>query len=206
MVLRSAPWPPAMSAPYSTGAPLVHMSALPAGSGGGGSTRSSLHGWDFWRSINSPRFVTAPMVDQSELAFRSLTRKLGAELCYTPMLHARLFSEIPSYREVHFDALAGEGPLFGQLAGHDPNVVVHSAKLIESKVSAVDLNFGCPQAKICLSLPRCRTPHFCHICPRFNLIESKVSAVDLNFGCPQAKFVCLFPNVAPPLLPYMSTI
>ena len=166
MVLRSAPWPPAMSAPYSTGAPLVHMSALPAGSGGGSSTRPSLHGWDFWRSINSPRFVTAPMVDQSELAFRSLTRKLGAELCYTPMLHARLFSEIPSYREVHFDALAGEGPLFGQLAGHDPNVVVHSAKLI----------------------------------------ESKVSAVDLNFGCPQAKFVCLFPNVAPPLLPYMSTI
>ena len=153
MVLRSAPWPPAMSAPYSTGAPLVHMSALPAGSGGGGSTRSSLHGWDFWRSINSPRFVTAPMVDQSELAFRSLTRKLGAELCYTPMLHARLFSEIPSYREVHFDALAGEGPLFGQLAGHDPNVVVHSAQLIESKVSAVDLNFGCPQAKfVCLFL------------------------------------------------------
>ena len=168
-----------MSAPYSTGAPLVHMSALPAGSGGGSSTPSSLHGWDFWRSINSPRFVTAPMVDQSELAFRSLTRKLGAELCYTPMLHARLFSEISSYREVHFDALPGEGPLFGQLAGHDPNVVVHSAKLIESKVSAVDLNFGCPQA-ICLSLPKCRTP-ICAICPQFDPRRS-IS----TFGWPQA--------------------
>ena len=64
-----------------------------------------LHGWDFWRSqLKSPTSVCAPMVDQSERAFRLLCRELGVGLCYTPMLHARLFKEFPAYRELHFDA------------------------------------------------------------------------------------------------------
>ena len=103
--------------------------------------------WDWWRGLNPTRFVAAPMVDQSELAFRMLCRELGVGLCYTPMLHARLMTEHPSYKKLHFDA-GGEDdrPLFGQLAGHDPQVVLSAARLIEDSVSAVDLNFGCPQA------------------------------------------------------------
>lgn len=68
---------------------------------------------------------------------------MGTELAYTPMLHARLFSEVPTYRDLHFDP--GDGPLFAQLAGHDPAVVLHSARMIEEHVDAIDLNFGCPQ-------------------------------------------------------------
>ena len=103
--------------------------------------------WDWWRGLNPTRFVAAPMVDQSELAFRMLCRELGVGLCYTPMLHARLMTEHPAYKKLHFDG-GGENdrPLFGQLAGHDPQVVLSAARLIEDSVSAVDLNFGCPQA------------------------------------------------------------
>ena len=53
--------------------------------------------WDWWRGLNPTRFVAAPMVDQSELAFRMLCRELGVGLCYTPMLHARLMTEHTSY-------------------------------------------------------------------------------------------------------------
>ena len=45
----------------------------------------------FWAGLGAPTRVCAPMVAQSELAFRLLTKAHGAELAYTPMLHARQF-------------------------------------------------------------------------------------------------------------------
>jgi len=105
----------------------------------------ALHGWDWWQSIGSPRTVCAPMVDQSEKAFRMLCRELGTTLAYTPMMHARLFTEVPEYRRLHFDPEPSDTPLIGQLAGHDPEIVLKAARMIEDQVDAVDLNFGCPQ-------------------------------------------------------------
>jgi hypothetical protein len=59
-------------------------------------------GWQFFRAMGSPAYHVAPMVDQSELAFRMLCRRYGATCAYSPMLHARLFVESPAYREEHF--------------------------------------------------------------------------------------------------------
>jgi hypothetical protein len=62
------------------------------------------------------------------------------------MLHARLFTELDGYREQHFDAAPADEPLLiAQFAGHDPATVLAAARLVEGKVSAMDLNFGCPQ-------------------------------------------------------------
>lgn len=58
--------------------------------------------WAHWKALGAPRFVVAPMVDNSELPFRMLCRKYGAEAAYTPMLHSRIFSENEKYRSMEF--------------------------------------------------------------------------------------------------------
>ncbi len=90
-------------------------------------------------------FVLAPMVDHSDLPFRMLTRRYGAGLCFTPMIHARLFSEDEVYRSKIFKTVPSDRPLVCQIAGDDPKVMLKTAQLLESKCDIIDINFGCPQ-------------------------------------------------------------
>ncbi|KAI6485098.1 hypothetical protein MCOR11_009813 [Pyricularia oryzae] len=132
--------------------------------------KPKLHGRAFYESIGSPKFVVAPMVDQSEFAWRMLTRSFMPEsqrstvLGYTPMFHARLFGENPSYRDSHFQAIrkdaaspdaqptpwldgnpAIDRPLFVQFCANDPSALLEAAKHVAPYCDAVDLNLGCPQ-------------------------------------------------------------
>eukprot|EP01012_Entosiphon_sulcatum_P015226 TRINITY_DN20227_c0_g1_i1.p1 TRINITY_DN20227_c0_g1~~TRINITY_DN20227_c0_g1_i1.p1 ORF type:complete len:403 (+),score=88.59 TRINITY_DN20227_c0_g1_i1:46-1254(+) len=109
------------------------------------SAGEKLRGFDFWRSIGSPRLIAAPMVEGSELPFRRLVRRYGAELCYTPMFHAANFAHDRKYRKREFTTDGTDRPVFAQFAGHDPRVLLEAAKLIEDQVDAVDINLGCPQ-------------------------------------------------------------
>ena len=96
----------------------------------------------------APSHVLAPMVDQSELAYRLLCRRHGTTLCYTPMFSAKQFAESELYRNTMFGPLDGEGedrPLVVQFAGHDPASLLASAKHVQHRCNAVDLNLGCPQ-------------------------------------------------------------
>ncbi|KAJ8601496.1 hypothetical protein CTAYLR_006716 [Chrysophaeum taylorii] len=96
--------------------------------------------------LGAPRSVLAPMVDQSELAFRELCRRYGVELCYTPMVHAGIASGDPGYVRRMFPR-EDSGPVIAQLAANDPRKAVATARQIAdlSRVDAYDLNLGCPQ-------------------------------------------------------------
>merc|ERR1719149_137377 len=81
------------------------------------------------------------MVGGSELAFRLLARRHGAQLCYTPMIRSEEFA-VPLL-ERHAD----DCPLVAHFSGNDPQTLLDAARQAERcrGVVAVDLNLGCPQ-------------------------------------------------------------
>ncbi|CRG89538.1 tRNA-dihydrouridine synthase 1 [Talaromyces islandicus] len=132
-----------------------------------GPTRPKLTGREFYKSIGSPKFIVAPMVDRSEFAWRMLTRSFMKQdepkplLAYSPMFHARLFQADKMVRAQHFQPTRSVGekteelfldgnpaidrPLFVQFCSNDPDDFIEAARHVAPYCDAVDLNLGCPQ-------------------------------------------------------------
>ncbi|KAL8552696.1 hypothetical protein ACS0TY_001402 [Phlomoides rotata] len=92
--------------------------------------------------LGRPKLIVAPMVDNSELPFRSLCRKYGAEAAYTPMLHSRMFSENEKYRSQEFTTCKEDRPLFVQFCANNPDLLLEAARRVEAYCDYVDINFG----------------------------------------------------------------
>ena len=91
------------------------------------------------------KYILAPMVGASELAFRILCRKYGAQLAYTPMMSSEQFAQDEDYRKSEFQTIPEDRPLVCHFSASDPNHFAAAAKLCEHQCDAIDLNLGCPQ-------------------------------------------------------------
>lgn len=93
------------------------------------------------------QYIMAPMVGASELPFRLLCRKYGAQLCYTPMMSSTQFVHDAAYRQAEFlgQVTPEDRPLVCHFSANDPNDFSRAAQLVEPYCDAIDLNLGCPQ-------------------------------------------------------------
>ncbi|KAF2150770.1 FMN-linked oxidoreductase [Myriangium duriaei CBS 260.36] len=150
------------------------------------STKRKLHGRAFYESLGNPKYILAPMVDQSEFAWRLLSRSFMPHesssdlLSYTPMFHARMFSDTPKYRDGHFQ------PLHTTLPTSRPSSPAPGAKAKdEVNETETSLNLdGNPEFDRPLFVQFCANkPAEFLSAARF--VAPYCDAVDLNLGCPQ---------------------
>ncbi|XP_010906387.1 uncharacterized protein [Elaeis guineensis] len=143
--------------------------------------------WAHWRRLGEPKLVVAPMVDNSELPFRMLCRKYGAEAAYTPMLHSRIFTENEKYRNMEFTTCKEDRPLFVQFCANDPDVLLEAAKMVEPHCDYVDINLGCPQR-----IAR-RGNYGAFLMDNLPLVKSLVEKLSCNLHVPVSCKIRIFP-------------
>lgn len=98
-----------------------------------------------YQALGSPKYISAPMIGQSELAFRMMVRKNGVQLCYTPMMNAEIFVASEEYRQELFTTSAEDRPLVAQFAANNPETLLQAAQMVARHCDAIDINLGCPQ-------------------------------------------------------------
>lgn len=84
--------------------------------------------------------ITAPMVNQSDLPFRTLTHKYGATITYTQMLHPDRLLNDADYFEFHQRDLTMrplDHQVVVQLCGNESALVVKAAKKIQQYCDAI---------------------------------------------------------------------
>ena len=88
------------------------------------------------------KYIVAPMVGASELPFRLLCRKYGAQLAYTPMMSASQFATSEKYRKEEFSTTPFDRPLVCHFSANKPEDFAKAAKQAEPICDAIDLNLG----------------------------------------------------------------
>ncbi|GKT80944.1 dihydrouridine synthase [Colletotrichum tofieldiae] len=155
--------------------------------GAAATPKPKLHGRAFYESIGSPKYILAPMVDQSEFksgleqsanvsddglqAWRMLSRSFIPPseqknlVAYTPMFHARLYKDTENYRQCHFQAVRpsdSNDPNSTPQAWLDGNPSIDRPLFVQFCANDPDALLGAAL----------RVAPYC-------------DAVDLNLGCPQ---------------------
>jgi len=99
-------------------------------------------------ALSTP-MILAPMAGISSYPYRTINRKMGAELAYLEMISARALSYLSRGTRERLRTDPDEGPLGIQLLAKDPYYILKGLdRLKDYKFDILDFNAACPQKKI----------------------------------------------------------
>ena len=100
--------------------------------------------------FSRPLFALAPLAGFTDLPFRSVVKKFGADLTVSEMIssNALAFKSKKTFKMLEKNAL--ETPYSIQIAGSDQAVIQQAVELLNEQegIDIIDLNCGCPAPKI----------------------------------------------------------
>lgn len=106
---------------------------------------------NFWKELEKPIIMLAPMADVTDAAFRRMFAKYGKpDVMYTEFVSVdALLSEGRKHLLRDFLYTEPERPIVAQIFGSDPDKFKEVGKMcLEMGFDGVDINMGCPERKI----------------------------------------------------------
>ena len=101
-------------------------------------------------SFENPLYVLAPLAGYTDLPFRSVVKKFGADLTVSEMLSSNALAH-GSEKTLHMlEKSPLEDPYSVQIAGADVAVVKSAVEILNEQdgIDIIDLNCGCPVPKV----------------------------------------------------------
>ena len=101
-------------------------------------------------SFDKPLFVLAPLAGFTDLPFRSVVKKFGADLTVSEMLSSNALAH-GSQKTFHMlEKSPLEDPYSVQIAGADVAIVKQAVEVLNEQegIDIIDLNCGCPVPKV----------------------------------------------------------
>lgn len=104
---------------------------------------------NFWQKLPKPILALAPMCGVSDLPFRTICRKYGADVVYSEMVMVQGLARRNAKTLELAEISPAEQPVVIQLGGNDPELFYKAAQIVrEIGPAGIDINFGCPAKKI----------------------------------------------------------
>jgi len=95
------------------------------------------------------RFILAPMAGISDLPFRMLNRRFGAELAFAEMLNCRSLGHKSKRTLRMLSSLPQDRPLGVQILGVEPAFILKGLEVLKNhKFDLLDFNAACPARKV----------------------------------------------------------
>jgi len=92
--------------------------------------------------------ILSPLAGYSDLAYRLICRRFGAEYCTSEMMLDKLLLTSGKLRNRLVKLSDADHPVAGQLIGNEPQTMARAGVVLcEMGFDAVDLNFACPVRK-----------------------------------------------------------